>query len=87
MVDFQFWLRRAPEAASKSRQVRVYPEDVLEVVSKGLNIVHVCLSDVGHPEAREDSLQPDKEGLQVNDEKQGSQRIPWRMEKRMATTE
>jgi hypothetical protein len=50
---------------------QIHPEDSLEVVSKGLNIIHVCkgcLPDVGYPEAREDSLQPDKERLQVNDE-------------------
>ena len=51
----------------------------MKVVSKGLNIVHVCerrLPYVGHQEAREDSLQPDKEGFQIDDEKQSSQGVP-----------
>ena len=58
---------------------QVHPEDVLEVISKGFNIAHAPkggLSDVGNPEAREVSLQPDKERLQVNDEQQGSQGVP-----------
>ncbi len=58
---------------------QVHPEDVLEVISKGLNLVHAPkggLSDVGNPEAREDSLQLDKERLQVNDEHEGSKGVP-----------
>ncbi len=58
---------------------QVHPYDVLEVVPEDLDIVHVPkggLSDVGHPEAGQDSLQPDQEGLQVNDEEQGGQGVP-----------
>jgi hypothetical protein len=54
---------------------QVCSEDVLEVVSKSLNIIHVPkvgLSDVGNPEAIEDSLQPDKERFQVDDEEETS---------------
>jgi hypothetical protein len=47
-----------------------HPYNVLEVVPEDLDVVHVSkggLFDFGHPEARQDSLQPDQERLQVND--------------------
>jgi hypothetical protein len=64
---------------------QVHPEDILEGVPEDLDVVHVSkggLSDVGQPEAREDGLQPDQEGLQVNEEEEAKR---W-MEKRMART-
>ncbi len=57
---------------------QVHPYDVLEVIPEDLDVVHVPkggLSDVGHPEAGQDSLQPDQEGLQVNDKKHGGQGV------------
>jgi hypothetical protein len=58
---------------------QVHPDNVLNVIPEDLEIVHVPkggLPDVGHMEGSRDSLQPDQEGLQVDDEEEGSQGVP-----------
>jgi hypothetical protein len=65
IADLRFLLRRTPGATSKSQQVK----STLRM-SWSLEVIHVPkggLSYVGNLEAREDSLQPDQKGFQVDD--------------------